>query len=116
MAVNLDTLLIHIVVSTVVLSPALWLSGRIIVGRDKAKFTDAVWIVVVGTVVGTFFGVFFKGFVAAIVQLILWLMIVKHFFDCDWLKAFAISILAVILFAIIAAALALIGFALIVFI
>jgi hypothetical protein len=116
MAVNLDALLINIIVSTIILSPVLWLSGRIIVGKEKAKFTDAIWIVVLGTLVGTFFGAFFKGFIAAIVQLILWLMVVKYFFDCDWLKAFIISILAVILFAVIAAILALIGFALILFI
>jgi hypothetical protein len=115
MAVNLDALLIHIVVSTIVLSPALWLSGRSLVGK-KAKFTDAIWIVVLGTVVGTSFGAFFKGFIAAIIQLILWLMIVRYFFDCGWLKAFVISILAVILFAVIAVVLALIGFALILFI
>jgi hypothetical protein len=34
---------------------------------------------------------------------------VKHFFDCGWLKAFAISIVAVIMFAVIIALLALIG-------
>jgi hypothetical protein len=39
--------------------------------------------------------------------------LVKHFFDCGWLKALAISILAVILFAIIAIILGLLGLALI---
>jgi hypothetical protein len=34
---------------------------------------------------------------------------VKHFFDCGWLKALAISILAVILFIVIALALILLG-------
>jgi hypothetical protein len=45
--------------------------------------------------------------------LIIWLALVKHFFDCGWLKALAISILAVILFAIIAIILGLLGLALI---
>jgi hypothetical protein len=92
------------------------LSGRAIVGKEKAKFIDAIWIVVLGTVIGTFFGAFFSGFIAAIILLIMWLALVKHFFDCGWLKALAISILAIIVFAAVAIILGLIGFALISFI
>ena len=116
MAVNLDALAIHIIINTIILSPVLWLSGRAIVGKGKAKFTDAIWIIVIGTVVGTFFGAFFHGIIASIIQLILWLLIVKHFFDCGWLQALAISIIAIIIFAIVALILGLIGFALIRFI
>jgi hypothetical protein len=115
-AFNLDTLAIHIIVNIIILAPVLWLSGRLLVGKDKAKFLDAIWIVVVGTVVGAVFGYFFSGLIAAVIQLILWLLIVKHFFDCGWLKALAISIIAVIIFAVIVAILAVIGFALFFFI
>jgi len=111
MALNLDMLVISIIVNTIIISPVLWLSGRALVGKEKAKFTDAVLTVIIGTVVGAFFGAFFNGIIAAIIQLILWLLIVKHFFDCGWLKALAISILAVIIFAIIIAILALVGIA-----
>ena len=103
-------LAINIIVNTIILSPVLWLSGRAIVEKDKAKFTDAIWIVILGTVVGTLFGAFFTGIIASIIQLILWLAIVKYFFDTGWLKALAISIVAVIIFAVIAAILAIIGF------
>ena len=54
MAINLDSLIIHIIVNTVLVSPVLWLSGRALVGRQKAKFTDALMIVFLGTVVGAF--------------------------------------------------------------
>ena len=111
MAINLDAVLINIIVSTIVVSPALWLSGRALVGKEKAKFSDAVVTVVVGNVAGTIFGYFFTGFLALIIQLLLWLLVVKHFFDCGWLKALAISIFAVIVFAIIAIILGLVGFA-----
>ncbi|MFQ5758946.1 MAG: hypothetical protein ACE5IF_04655 [Candidatus Bathyarchaeia archaeon] len=110
MAVNLDVLAINIIVNTIIISPVLWLSGRTIVGKDKAKFTDAIWIVIIGTVVGTLFGAFFTGIIASIILLILWLTIVKYFFDTGWLKAFVISIIAVIIFAAIVAVLAIIGF------
>jgi hypothetical protein len=108
-AVNLDVLVIQIIVNTIVLSPVLWLSGRALVGKEKARFIDAVWIVILGTVIGTLFSAFFTGLIAAIILLILWLALVKHFFDCGWLKAVAISIIAVIIFAVILVVLALIG-------
>ena len=113
MTINLDALLINIIVNTIIVSPALWLSGRALVGKEKAKFTDAVVTVAIGTVAGTVFGAYFSGFLALVIQLILWLLIVKHFFDCGWLKALAISIVAVIIFAIVAIVLGLVGFAVI---
>jgi hypothetical protein len=104
-------MIISIIVNTIIISPVLWLAGRAIVGKEKAKFTDAIWIVVLGTVIGTFFGAFFSGIIATVILLILWLALVKHFFDCGWLKAFIISILAVIIFAVIVIILGIIGVA-----
>jgi len=109
MAINLDVLVIRIIVSTIVVAPVLWLSGRALVGKEKAKFTDAIWIVVLGIVVGTLFGAYFVGIIASIIQLLIWLALVKYFFDCGWLKALAISILAVIIFAVIVVILVIIG-------
>jgi hypothetical protein len=109
-AINLDILAIRIIVGAILISPVLWLSGRAIVGKEKAKFRDAIWIVIIGTVVGALFGAIFTGAIASIIQLILWLAIVKYFFDTGWLKAFAISLVAVVIFAVIALALAVIGF------
>jgi hypothetical protein len=116
LAIDLDVLVINIIVNTIILSPVLWLSGRALVGKEKAKFTDALWIIILGAVIGALFGALFVGFIASIIQLILWLALVKHFFDCGWLKALAISIIAIVIFAAIAIILGLIGFALIQFV
>ncbi len=109
MAFDLITFLIGVAVNIIVISPVLWLSGRGLVGKEKAKFTDAVWIVILGTVVGVLLGIFVTGLVGAIIQLIIWLALVKHFFDCGWLKALAISIFAVIIFVILIILLAFVG-------
>ena len=113
MAVNLDialiNLAINIIINVVVLSPVFWISGRLLAGKDKAKFTDALWIVVLGTVIGSVFGYFFTGIIASIIMLIIWLGLVKHFIDCGWLKALAISIIAVLIFMAIAFLLAMVG-------
>jgi hypothetical protein len=116
-AITLDTLLfnlvIHVILNVVFVSPALWISGRLLAGKEKAKFMDALWIVVLGTVIGSAFGYFFSGVIASIIVLIIWLALVKHFFDCGWLKALAISIVAVLIFIAIAVVLAIIGIAIV---
>jgi len=114
-ALNIVGFMIGLIISIVIVAPVLWLAGRALVGKEKAKFTDAIMIVVVGAIVGAVLGAFIPngGIIGSIVQLIVWLYLVRHFFDCGWLKALAISIVAVIIFAIIAFALALLGVALV---
>jgi hypothetical protein len=109
LALNLDVLLIQVIVNIIIIAPVLWLAGRVLVGSNKAKFVDAIWIVVLGTIISTVFNSLFSGIIASIILFFILLGLVKHFFDCGWLKAFAISIVAVIIFAVIIALLAVIG-------
>jgi hypothetical protein len=106
---DLVGLLISIVVSIIVVAPILWLVGRALVGKQKANFTDAIWIVVLGIVIGAFVGALIGGIVAAVLMFIIWLALIKHFFDCGWLTAFAIAVVAVIIFVIVVAILAFVG-------
>ncbi|UCE29372.1 MAG: hypothetical protein JSV85_01160 [Candidatus Bathyarchaeota archaeon] len=106
---DLMVLLIQIVVGTVILAPVLWLAGRALVGKEKAKFLDAVWIILLGTVIDAVVIAYIGGLVAAVITFIVWLALIKHFFDCGWLMAFAIAIIAVIIFAVVVAVLAVIG-------
>ncbi len=112
-------LIVNVLVNLIFVAPFLWIAGRLLAGKN-AKFTDALWIVLIGTVVFYFFNYFltdalsgFAVLIAYIVMLVIWLALVKHFFDCGWLKALAISIIAVviavIILLIIAFILALIG-------
>jgi hypothetical protein len=107
---------IQLLINVIVLAPIFWISGRLLAGKDKAKFTDALWIVLLGTLIGLGFNYFFAeslgavaSIIASIIMLIIWLGLVKHFFDCGWLKALAISIIAVIIFIVIVVLLAIIG-------
>ncbi len=108
-ALNLDTILISIIVNVLVLTPVLWIAGRILVGGSKARFIDALWIVILGTVTGAVFSAFVSGIIASIILLIMWLGVIKHFYDCGWLKALIISIVAVVIFAVISLILGSIG-------
>jgi hypothetical protein len=107
---DLIALLIQIVVGVIIIAPIFWLAGRALAGKDKAKFTDAIWIVVLGTVIGAVVAAFVGGLIAALIMFIVWLALIKHFFDCGWLKALVIAIVAVIIFIIIVAVLAIVGF------
>ena len=106
---DLIGLLVQIVVGIIIVAPVLWLVGRALVGKEKAKFTDAVWIVALGTIIGAVAGALIGGLIAAVIMFIVWLALIKHFFDCGWLMAFAIAVIAVIVFVIIVAILAFIG-------
>ena len=111
MAINLDAAVLHIVISTVIIGSVLWLAGRALVGGKKAKFTDGLWIAALGTIIGEVLGYFFQsGVLAAIIVVIVWLGLIKHFFDCGWLKALLVAIVAIVIFIIIAVVLAFLGF------
>ena len=106
----MDQAIIHIIINTVIIGPVLWLAGRALVGKQKAKFSDGLWIAALGTIIGDIFGYFFTGLVATIIMMIVWLGLIKHFFDCGWVKALIIAIVAIILFIVITTILAILGF------
>ena len=102
---NLDPLLLGLIVTVIaniiIISPVLWISGRLLAGK-KAKFTHALWIVLIGTVIFYFFSYFLQDLIGSVILsylilLVIWLALVKHFFNCGWLKALATSIVAVII-------------------
>ncbi|MCJ7760178.1 hypothetical protein MUP59_03435 [Candidatus Bathyarchaeota archaeon] len=101
MALNLASLLIEIIVSAIIVSPILWLVGRVLVGGQKAKFTDAIWIVALGVIIYSILGMFIHGIVGIIVTLIAWLWLIRHFFDTGWLHAIIIAVVAIIALAVV---------------
>jgi hypothetical protein len=112
MAFDIVSIVVQIVISIIFIAPVLWIAGRVLVGGKKAKFTDAIWIVTLGAVVGAVIGVLISGLIGALIQLIVWLYLVKHFFDCGWVKALAISIVAVVISVVILTILAALGLSL----
>lgn len=103
--------ILQIIVSVIIISPVLWLVGRSMVGGAKAKFTDALWIVVLGIIVNAILGTFIHGAVGFIVTLIVWVALIKHFFDAGWGRAILIGIVAIIILIVISVVLALLGIA-----
>ena len=96
---NVVGLLAGIVVGSIVTAPFLWLVGKWIVGGEKAKFTDAVWIGILGAVVNVVIGSVVGGSLGSLAQLVAYLYLVKTYYETGWGNAVIISVLAVIIMA-----------------
>lgn len=98
---DIVSLVIQIVVAAVILAPILWFVGKWFVGKDKAKFTDALWIGVLGVIIGAVVGWLLPGWgsiLGTLIMIVVWLFLIQHFFDCSWLKALVIAVVAGIIY------------------
>jgi hypothetical protein len=94
-------LLVSIIITVIINSLVVWLAGKSLVGSEKAKFTDATWIVILGSVIGGALNALVSGILGTVIVILLWLLLIKHFFDCGWGKALLIAIIAAIILVII---------------
>lgn len=98
---DIVSLVIQIVVAAVILAPILWFVGKWFVGKDKAKFTDALWIGVLGVIIGAVVGWLLPGWgsiLGTLIMIVVWLFLIQHFFECSWLKALVIAVVAGIIY------------------
>ena len=91
----------EVIVGAIIVAPILWFVGRAMVGGAKAKFTDAIWIVVLGIIINAILGMFIQGTLGLIVTLIVWIVLIKHFFDAGWGKAILIGIVAIVVLVVV---------------
>ena len=73
-------------------------AGAIVVGKRRALFSDAFVISLLGTVVSNICSLFFPPVIGLILSLIVWLLLIKRYYETGWLGALAVSILAVIIY------------------
>ncbi|MGQ9514153.1 MAG: hypothetical protein ACUVTL_03780 [Thermoproteota archaeon] len=89
--------ILHFIIVWFVSSFVLWLSARIFVGK-KASFVISAVVAVVGAAI---FSLFSGRLLYTLIALILWLFVLKSFFNVDWVRALLIAIVAWILGAIV---------------
>ena len=97
----------------------LWIAGRVVAGPENAKFTDALWISLLGAIINEILGWVIDTFVGPLlpagligqilaiaipllVVFILYIWLIMHFFDTGILGAIAVGLLYVIFMIIIA--------------
>ncbi len=102
------------IVGLIILTLIFYIAGRIVVGGKRALFSDAFVISLLGTIVMNVCLNFFGLLVGAILSLIVWLLLVKHYYETGWLGAIAVGIMAVIVSIVILTLLVLLGISLLV--
>jgi hypothetical protein len=85
-------------IGLLILTVVFYISGVIIVGEEKARFSDAFIISLLGTFLGSVVFLLLPGFLGLLVALVVWLLLIRHFYETGWLRALAVAILAVIVF------------------
>ena len=86
-------------IQVLILSVVIYIAGLMVVGGRKATFGDAFKISLLGTVLGGLIYAaisFFVPILGLIVYILIWLALIKQYFETGWLNALAIGILAVI--------------------
>jgi len=85
------------IVNLIVLTVVFYVAGIVVVGKKRAKLGDALVISLFGTLTGTILNLFVPQYgVGAICSLIVWLLLIKRYYETGWLGALAVGILAVI--------------------
>ncbi|MGP3667823.1 MAG: hypothetical protein ACKD6N_04910 [Candidatus Bathyarchaeota archaeon] len=86
------------------MSLAVYFAGRVIVG-EKAKFTRSLLLTLVGVVIISLFAIFtitlLGRVIGFILTMIIWLWLIRYFFNTGWLAALGVAVLSVFMFIVI---------------
>jgi len=93
--------LLYFIILLVVLTIIFYVAGRIVVGKKRALFSDAFLISLLGTVVLNVCIYFFRIEVGLILSLIVWLLLIRHYYETGLLGSIAVGIIAMIVSVII---------------
>jgi hypothetical protein len=89
------------IMNLIILTIVFYVAGIIVVGKRRALFSDAFVIALLGTVVGNICLLLFQPIIGLFLSLIVWLLLIRHYYETGWLGALAVAILAVIIFVVI---------------
>jgi hypothetical protein len=87
--------LVVFIIYLIVIGFVLWLAGEIVVGR-RVTFGEALGIAAVGTFLVGASIVFLPALIGLLVGLLVFLLLVKHYFRTGWLGAIGVGIMAIV--------------------
>jgi hypothetical protein len=105
-------LIIQLVVAGIIGGIFVWLAGRAL-GAPKASYWHGILTVISAIIVSDIFRYIFGslGWIEEIIEIIIILLLIKHFFGVGWIKAIIIAILAVVILIVVIFVLAFLGIA-----
>jgi len=103
---------IHLIVAGIIGGIFVWLAAKAL-SAPRATYWHGILTVVSAIVVTDILGYFIGGlgWLWSIIEVIIILLMIRHFFGVGWLKAIVIAVLAVVILIIVVFVLALIGLA-----
>ena len=104
-------LIIHLVVAGIIGGIFVWLAAKAL-GAPRATYWHGILTVISAIIVTDILGYFLSGlgWLWTIIEIIIILLLIKHFFGVGWIKAVVIAILAVVILIVVLFVLALLGF------
>ena len=104
--------IIHLIVAGIIGGIFVWLAAKAL-KAPRATYWHGILTVVVAIILTDILGYFLGGlgWLWTIIEIIVILLLIKHFFRVGWLKAIVIAVLAVVILLIVIFVLALIGIA-----
>ncbi len=87
--------LIVFIIYLLVIGFVLWLAGEIVVGR-RVTFGEALGIAAVGTFLVGATIAFLPNLIGILLGLLIFLLLVKHYFKTGWLGAIGVGIMAIV--------------------
>lgn len=105
-------IIIHLIIAGIIGGIFVWLAGKAL-GAPKATYWNGILTVISAIILTDVIGYFLgrAGWLLIIIQLVVILLLIKHFFGVGWLKAIVIAVLAVVILAIVIIVLAYLGIA-----
>lgn len=102
--------IIHLVIAGIIGGIFVWLAAKAL-GAPRASYWHGILTVVSAIILTDIIGYFISGlgWITTIIEIIVILLLIKHFFGVGWIKAVVIAILAVIILIIVLFVLAAIG-------
>ena len=93
--------IILFIMNLIIMTIVFYVAGVIVVGKRRALLSDAFVISLLGTVVGNICLLFFPTIIGLLLSLLVWLLLIRHYYETGWLGALAVAILAVIIFVVV---------------
>jgi hypothetical protein len=105
-------LIIQLIIAGIIGGIFVWLAGKAL-GAPRATYWHGILIVVSAIILTDIIGYFLSGlgWITTVIEILVILLLIKHFFAVGWIKAIVIAILAVVIAIIVTIVLAAIGLA-----
>ncbi|HIE23166.1 MAG TPA: hypothetical protein EYP68_02940 [Candidatus Korarchaeota archaeon] len=95
-AFRLGELLLRFIVGLIVNAVVLWVSQIVVLPKEKEKgFLSVLMLALIGAIVTSFLALI--PLIGWLIGLIVWIWLIKSWFDVGWFQAIAIAVLAFII-------------------